>query len=89
MVSGGVDNTLRVWDIETGKELFSNNEFSGHVTDVMFSSDGKLLIAASGPGDLKVWDTQDWSEIQSTLKPGISWSNALSPDGKILVARSN
>ncbi len=44
-----MDNTLKIWDITTGKELLSLKGHTDAVTSVAFSPDGQRL--ASGGGD--------------------------------------
>src|SRR5262249_35292672 len=43
----GKDNVVRLWDVETGEEIYC---FSGHTAEingVAFSPDGKLVVVAS------------------------------------------
>jgi WD40 repeat protein len=58
LISGSDDNTLKVWDWQTGVEV---RTISGHTDDVnaiAFSVDGKYLISGSDDNTLKVWDWQ-------------------------------
>jgi WD40 repeat protein len=53
----GKDAVVRLYDVETGKEVFSFPGHSGPVTRVAFSRDGTRLAAASGGerGEVRVW----------------------------------
>jgi WD40 repeat protein len=55
-VSGSDDNTLKVWDAQTGQETLSLKGHSNWVTSVSFSPDGKRIVSGSADKTLKVWD---------------------------------
>ena len=65
LATGSDDNTARVWDAKTGKELLTLRGHAGYVPSVAFSPDGKQLATASGyhgRWEIKVWDTARWEE---------------------------
>ena len=49
------DQTAKVWDAESGKELLTLRGHSGPVNGVAFSPDGKRLATASGDGTVQVY----------------------------------
>ncbi len=54
LVTGSLDETLRIWDVETGGVLKSID--AGYATrSVRFLPDGETLISAS-PTEVKLWD---------------------------------
>ncbi|MCI5121909.1 MAG: myosin kinase, partial [Candidatus Electrothrix sp. AUS4] len=58
LASASDDKTVRLWDIETGKEI---DIFKGHksaVKSVSFSPNGKTLASASWDKTVRVWDIQ-------------------------------
>ncbi len=64
VVGGAEDNTVRIWNIQTGAEL---RVLRGHelpVGAVAFSDDGHSLTSASGDS-VKVWDVAAGSELRS------------------------
>jgi|GEM_PF-1021532 len=89
IASGGADQTLRLWDIETGKEL---HVFSGHKTRIgslAFSPDGKIL-AAEAYFSIKLWDVTSGRELIPAIQ--LNWnvnSLAFSPDGKMIAGGGN
>ena len=82
IASAGSDKTVRLWNAATGAEILT---FKGHehlVPSVVFTPDGKRVIAGDGhnlhlnlgdlldsdyPGELKVWDAATGQETL-TLK---------------------
>ncbi len=47
IASGSKDKTIKIWQVDTGKELMTLNGHSDHITSIAISSDNKLLASAS------------------------------------------
>src|SRR5687768_5790282 len=64
-IAGGIaDNTVRIWDVRTGREVRTLRGHELPVGGVAFSNDGRSLTTASG--DLiKVWDVSNGNELRS------------------------
>jgi len=56
ILSGGDDNTVRLWDCLTGKELLCFQGHSRFVTSVAFSPDGEWTFSGSYDRTLRVWN---------------------------------
>ncbi|KIN94405.1 hypothetical protein M404DRAFT_939931, partial [Pisolithus tinctorius Marx 270] len=58
IVSGSLDKTVRVWDVEGGAQI--GGPLEGHrdvvVNLVAFSPDGKRIVSGSGDMAVRVWD---------------------------------
>lgn len=50
--------TLRLWNLETGTELFLVRAHDNVVPGVVFAPNGKMLATSSLDGSVKVWDLQ-------------------------------
>jgi len=89
LASGSWDNTVKIWDSATGKELFSLEGHVGPIWSVAFSPDGQRLASAGGGDTVKVWDAATGKELFSfnTHIRQIS-SVAFSPDGQRLASGS-
>jgi WD40 repeat protein len=64
VVGGAEDNTVRIWSVETGRQL---QVFRGHglpVGAVAFSNDGRSLTSVGGDA-VKVWDVSAGTESRS------------------------
>ena len=82
LVSGGLDNTARLWDLETGRLI---RRFVGHldtVSSVGFSPDGRFLLTGSMDNTVKLWEVAS-GRVVHTLKGRSSGvvSAVLSSDG--------
>jgi hypothetical protein len=57
-VSASDDSTLKVWDLETGRELRTLAGHSGPVLGVALTEDGRRAVSASSDKTLKVWNQE-------------------------------
>jgi WD40 repeat protein len=90
LASGGRDNKVRLWEVESGREIKSLASHTNWVYSVAFSPDGKLLASASRDNTIKLWDVHSRQEIKSLARHTNSvLSVAFSRDGKTLVSGSS
>jgi hypothetical protein len=82
VASGSGDNTVRVWDVQTGECQHTLEGHSGSVSSVVFSPDGSRVASGSDGKTVRVWDVQT-GECQHTLEghSGSVYSVVISPDG--------
>jgi hypothetical protein len=64
VVSASDDGTLKVWELETGREI-SSLEIGGfeEVTDCAVTPDGRHAVVASNMGTLTVWELETGREV--------------------------
>ena len=75
---------VKLWRGTTGHEICSLGDPSGCVGTVLFSRDGKTLLAAGKDGAVRLWDVVNGT-LRRKLFPGITVAGmALSPDGHTL-----
>ncbi|MEH1862447.1 MAG: WD40 repeat domain-containing protein, partial [Nostoc sp.] len=89
IASASADNTVKLWNASTGKEITTLNGHSNLVNSVAFSPDGKTIASASADKTVKLWNAATGKEI-ITLKGHSNSVNsvAFSPDDKIIASAS-
>jgi hypothetical protein len=88
-LTGCGDAAIRVFDIESGKEVGRlGGHTQGSVTDLCFAPGGKLLASCGMDGSVRLWDFADFanSKLTETLDGAndLVFGVAISPDGKRL-----
>jgi len=89
LAGGDGDNTIKLWDVKSRKEVAMLVGHSDWVSSVSFSPDGGLLASGSGDETIKLWDVKSLMEV-ATLKGHLSsvYSVVFSPDGNLLASGS-
>lgn len=75
LASASEDKTVKVWDAESGQEVFTLKDHTDQVTSVAFSPDGKRLATGSWDKTAKVWDAAT-GKVTCTLRGIPNWSIA-------------
>jgi WD40 repeat protein len=89
ILSGSHDQTIKLWNIDTGREI---RTFSGHISSidsVTFSTDGRQILSGSSDTTIKLWDVSTGKEIR-TFSGHKNWviSVTFSPDGRRVLSGS-
>src|SRR4051794_6032025 len=56
LASGSLDDTIKLWDVQTGKEQATLKGHTDWVGSVAYSPDGKTLASGSNDKTIKLWD---------------------------------
>ena len=88
-LSGSKDDTLRLWEVATGREVRTFSGHTSHVSRVAFSPDGKVALSGSVDKTLKLWDVATGRELRTfNGHTDNVTSVALSPNGKLALSGS-
>ncbi len=83
MVTGSMDQSARVWDLENGRNLFTLRGHHGYVIRTAFNSDGEVILSASsGDNTIVVWDAATGRKLKEYSYDG---AFAFGPHGKTIL----
>ncbi|WP_448546111.1 NB-ARC domain-containing protein, partial [Roseiflexus sp.] len=89
IVSGSWDNTLKVWDTDSGHLLRSLEGHTSGVYAVAVSPDGRFIVSGAYDRTVKVWEAASGHLLRSLEgHTGVN-AVALSPDGRTIVSGAN
>uniref|UniRef100_A0A287DBN3 WD repeat domain 5 n=1 Tax=Ictidomys tridecemlineatus TaxID=43179 RepID=A0A287DBN3_ICTTR len=82
------DESVRIWDVKTGKCLKTLPAHSDPVSAVHFNRDGSLIVSSSYDGLCRIWDTASGQCLKTLIdddNPPVSFVK-FSPNGKYILA---
>lgn len=89
IVSGSFDETVRIWDVKTGRCIKTLPAHSDPVSACCFNRDGTLIASSSYDGLCRVWDTATGQCLKTLIcdenNPPVSYVT-FSPNGKYILA---
>ena len=83
VLSAGVDQTVKLWDVMTGRLMRTFQGHSNPVTSVAFSLDGAQVLSGSQDRTLKLWDVATGRPIRTFQGHlgGVNTVRVLAPRG--------
>jgi WD40 repeat protein len=84
--SGSNDNTVKIWDVASRRELRTLTGHGDHVLAIQFSRDGRLLASLGYDKSVRIWEVQT-GQARSTInvENGTFLAIAFTADGKTLL----
>ncbi|MFT5823856.1 MAG: WD40 repeat protein [Crocinitomix sp.] len=90
IVTGGFDNIMLLWDVQSGKQI---RTFSGHterIRSVMFSPDQKTILSLAADNKVKIFEVETGRQVHSVgVSNGEIHKAYFSPTGKYFYALDN
>jgi hypothetical protein len=85
LLSAGVDKTLRLWELGSGREI-RRMESSGQVLALALSADGRRALSGGIDKTVQVWDINAGAELKRVALDRSVISLAFSSDGQLGLA---
>jgi len=86
IASGDLEEGLKLWDAQSGKNLYNPDQSMRAIDEIYFSRDGKWLATSHEDGLLRVWDVNAGQEAKYSPLPGyLPKGIPFSPDNRFLV----
>lgn len=90
VASAGTDQTIRLWESDTGHDLRTLRGHMGAVHALAFSPDCKLLASGSADTSIRIWDVTTGRELRAVTSTfGAVRAVTFSPDGKTIATGGN
>ena len=89
LASASEDQTIKLWNVQTGKERATLEGHTKFVASVAYSPDGKTLASASNDKTIRLWEATNGQSLRTLQSHrdrvlSVAWS----PDGKTLASAS-
>ena len=89
LATGSEDNTIKLWEVNTGKMIDTLSGHSWSVVALAFSTDGEMLVSGSWDKTVKLWMVHTKKEIMTLFGHVDSVSAvAVSPDAQLIASGS-
>ena len=89
LASGSWDETIKLWEVATGRAIRTLSGHTDYVHSVAFSPDGKLLASGSYGKTITLWDVATGNTVRTLFSHAAEvYSVTFSPDGKLLASSS-
>ena len=89
-VSASVDHTLKVWELDSGREMCTLTGHAESVGAVAVTPEGQRAVSASSDWTLKVWDLDSGRELRALpANDGGFRAMAVTPDGQRAISASH
>jgi len=85
VVSASFDYTVRIWDVETGREL-KRKTFDDVVYYAAFTPDGNRVVCAVWDFTIRIWNFANETDVIIIKSDCVALSVAISPDSRQIVS---
>jgi WD40 repeat protein len=73
LATGSEDKTIKLWNLDTGKEIRTLQGHDSYVNSVSFSPDRKTLATGSADKTIKLWNLDTEWDLDSLIGRSCDW----------------
>jgi RNA polymerase sigma factor (sigma-70 family) len=89
-LAAGEDSLVRIWDLDSGKEVVQIRDHPHRIVSLAFSRDGRWLASSCADLAVRLWETASWKQAGLFRgHMGVVKGLAFSSDGQILATGSS
>ncbi len=89
IAKGGSDGKITIWELGTGRNIYSIKAHDSYVASLVFTANSKKLISSSFDGSIKTWDLESGFCLQTLQLQAPVYRIALNQNSTILASGSN
>ena len=87
LASGNKDQTIILWNVDTGSIKHTLKGHTDSVTSVSFSPNGKTLASGSSDNAIRFWDIETGKHVKTFKKPKVNVSQiSFNPNGQSILS---
>jgi WD40 repeat protein len=86
LITGSSDETARVWEKSSGKEIHKLNGHSGEVSAVAVALDSSFIVTGSSDSTTRLWDFKNKKPIRQLTGRRFFYSRLICVCNKLLKA---
>lgn len=68
VISGGIDNDIKVWDLRKNTILYKMKGHTDTVTGLALSPDGSYILSNAMDNSLRIWDIRPFAPYERCIK---------------------
>jgi len=87
LASGSGDNTIKIWDTETGQKVRGIVDHTSTVTGICFHPDDTVMVSSEYNKKIHLWDTRTWKLLKSSMQCNSEIMDlAMGPKGDVIAS---